>query len=170
MKVLHSFRSFCAPSQLTGSCGYCKYSRSSTASAGCKESGNNGPVGCSTLKASFTVEASLIMAILLPLLITCLFMSEYLCDRTRAEAVLAEETTLLAAGEKVSVSGPAGFFFLNMEDRYVSNSAAKVQAKLESEEKIGIISVKTEAEAHLTKRKPVKLLRKLERVKALMKE
>ncbi len=110
------------------------------------------------------------MAILLPLLITCLFMSEYLCDRTRAEAVLAEETTLLAAGEKVSVSGPAGFFFLNMEDRYVSNSAAKVQAKLESEEKIGIISVKTEAEAHLTKRKPVKLLRKLERVKALMKE
>ena len=170
MNVLHSFRSFCAPSHWTESCGHCEYSRNSTASADCKESGNSSSVGCGTLKASFTVEASLIMAILLPLLITCLFMSEYLCDRTRAEAVLAEETTLLAAGEKVSVSGPAGFFFLDMEDRRVSNAAAKVQAKLECEEKIGIISVKTEAEAYLTRRKPVKLLRKLERVKALMKE
>ena len=110
------------------------------------------------------------MAILIPLLVTCLFMSEYICDRTRAEAVLAEETALLAAGENASVSGPAGFFFINIEDRSVGSTGRQVQAELHSEEKIGMISVQTAAEAGLTKRKPVKLLRKLERIKALFTE
>ena len=123
----------------------------------------------SELQASFSVEASLIMAVLIPLLVMCLFMSEYLCDRTRAEAVLAEETSLLAAGEEVSVNGPSGFFFIHIEDREVSNAGTEAEAKLFYKGKIGILSVQAEAESRLTGRRPVKLLRKLERIKALMK-
>ncbi|MBQ6360945.1 MAG: hypothetical protein IJJ25_07370 [Lachnospiraceae bacterium] len=109
------------------------------------------------------------MAVLIPLLVMCLFMSEYLCDRTRAEAVLAEETSLLAAGEEVSVNSPSGFFFINIEDREVSNAGTEAETKLFYKGKIGILSVQAESESHLTGRKPVKLLRKLERIKALMK-
>ena len=110
------------------------------------------------------------MAILLPLLITCLLMSEYLCDRTRAAAVLSEETTLLAADEQVSVTGPAGFFFIETGDRQVSISGSRAEADLRTENRIGIITVRTELHAGRTRRKPVKLLRRLERIKALMKK
>ena len=169
------FRSFCLPLRRTGSCGSCDPRRKENAGycelyTGSRTDVNHVLPGGAALAGSFTVEAALLMAVLIPLLVTCLFMSEYLCDRTRAEAVLAEETALLAAGENASVSGPSGFFFINMEERQVSNTESNVQAALHSEEKIGIVSVQTAAEAGLTKRKPVKLLRKLERIKALFRE
>ncbi len=158
----------------TGSYGQCDLRREENCksldpSAGGRTAGCHVLPGGNALAGSFTVEASLIMAILIPLLVTCLFMSEYLCDRTRAEAVLAEETTLLAAGEQVSVSGPAGFFYIHIEERSSHSTGRQVQASLHSEERIGIISVETRMDSCLTKRKPVKLLRKLERIKALMK-
>ena len=110
------------------------------------------------------------MTILLPLLLTCLLMSEYLCDRTRAEAVISEETVRLAAGETVSVNGPAGFFFLNTEAISACDTGRRVRVSIDSEDRIGLFSVRTAAESKLTKRNPVKLIRKLEHVKALIKK
>ena len=114
------------------------------------------------------MEASLILSVVLPLLITSLFISEYLCDRVRAEAVLSEAAVRTAAEESADISGKGGFFFLSADAMQIRNTAGDATAVLKQDAAAGLVRTRTDLRVSCTKRKPVRLLRRILRIRALI--
>lgn len=81
------------------------------------------------LRGSYTVEAALIMAILIPVLISLLYMGEFLTDGVRMNAVMAEGSLRIrtdAGSGRTWIRDQGGFFFLHAASMAVSDGGKEI--------------------------------------------
>lgn len=126
--------------------------------------------GCYRLTGSYTVEAAMLMTMLLPILITTLYMTAFLTDCVRMSAVMAEGTLQIRQDEtegKAWLRDQGGFFSLHTASIKCSRSSSKVTADADETPALARYGGRFEASFSCAVRRPVAWVRRIRCLQSL---
>lgn len=121
------------------------------------------------LRGSYTVEAALLMTMILPILITSLYMSAWLADCVRMSAVLGEGSLQMREeeGEGRNWLKEQGGFFALHPDHIHSEAGGQIRTSLREKPSHSRYGAVYDAEFCCAKRDPVSWVRRIRRLQSL---